>query len=52
MCGANGKVCEDGYFCFNATCLRHCCDDADCGPQGYCELGLGLSGAPVGVCSR
>jgi hypothetical protein len=48
-----GKNCERGFSCVAGSCLRLCCSQEDCVPDGVCDPGLlpGSNGG-LGICRR
>ncbi len=48
-----GKNCERGLSCVAGACVRLCCSEQDCGPEGVCAPGI-LPGSNdgLGICRR
>ena len=48
-----GKHCDRGFSCVAGTCVRLCCTEQDCGPEGACAPSL-LPGSHdgLGICRR
>jgi hypothetical protein len=43
-CDNQSKFCQNGLTCEGGTCVRYCCEDADCGPGNSCIKGDALAG--------
>lgn len=46
---AGGLSCVEASSAGDFACAKYCCDDTDCGPNGYCDDTLGLPG-DIGLC--
>jgi hypothetical protein len=50
-CGGTKGFCEGTMGCHDGRCARYCCDAADCGSGGACDVeAVGFAGAPIGFC--